>query len=377
MRVFFLIQGEGRGHLTQALAMQELLRGKGIEVCGAVVGSNKHREVPEFFKQRMSPVNVTLLPSPNFVKWKNRGINLSGTAWQTITHLRRYRRSVKLLDTLIKSTQPDLIINFYEPLSALWKFIYRGKVPVVSIAHQYIMLHKRFTHPKGHWLDRQVLNGYTKFTAFRSSALLGLSFYPMSDDASKKLYTVPPLLRPEVMNQHPSRGNHFLVYMVNAGYLPDVVKWHEHHKGLEFHVFTDRRQEQETEMIHENLYVHKLSDVKFLRYMSTCSGLITTAGFESVCEAMYLGKPVFMIPVEYHFEQFCNSRDAHKAGAGIYSTKYDIDRFMKWLPSYTSRSGEFKEWASQADHLIGNHILRILHTHQQPASGMQQGAAKA
>lgn len=39
--------------------------------------------------------------------------------------------------------------------------------------------------------------------------------------------------------------------------------------------------------------------------MQGCSGYVTTAGFESVCEAMYLGKPVMMIPT--HVEQEINA----------------------------------------------------------------------
>jgi uncharacterized protein (TIGR00661 family) len=359
-RVFFIIQGEGRGHMTQALAMKELLEKNGMVVCGAVVGSNKRREVPSFFTDKMGGINVTLLPSPNFAKWRNRGINLTGTAWQTILNFKNYRRSVRLLDTLISTAQPDLIINFYEPLSALWKIRFRRKIPVVSIAHQYLMLHHRFTHPKGHFLDKLILNSYTKFTASGSTVKLGLSFYPMSDDVSRNVYAVPPLLRREVSQLHPHKGGHYLVYMVNAGYLPDVVKWHEQNRETLLHVFTDRNQASETDILHENLHVHRLSDVKFLKLMSTCSGLITTAGFESVCEAMYLGKPVYMIPVEYHFEQFCNSRDAHKAGAGMYSNQYDIGRFMKWLPGFTSRSAEFREWADRAEPIIGSHLNRVL-----------------
>ena len=48
--------------------------------------------------------------------------------------------------------------------------------------------------------------------------------------------------------------------------------------------------------VRENLVFHQLDDVAFLDAMSRCRGLMCTAGFESVCEAMYLGKPVYMMP---------------------------------------------------------------------------------
>ena len=37
----------------------------------------------------------------------------------------------------------------------------------------------------------------------------------------------------------------------------------------------------------DTLSFHQLDDVKFLRYMAGCKAYATTAGFESVCEAMY------------------------------------------------------------------------------------------
>lgn len=45
--------------------------------------------------------------------------------------------------------------------------------------------------------------------------------------------------------------------------------------------------------------------------MAGCKAYASTAGFESVCEAMYLGKPILMVPA--HIEQDCNAYDAKKA----------------------------------------------------------------
>ncbi|WP_369682453.1 hypothetical protein [Hoylesella buccalis] len=48
--------------------------------------------------------------------------------------------------------------------------------------------------------------------------------------------------------------------------------------------------------------------------MANCKAYATTGGFESVCEAMYMGKPAMMIPV--HVEQECNAHEAMLEGAG-------------------------------------------------------------
>ena len=43
---------------------------------------------------------------------------------------------------------------------------------------------------------------------------------------------------------------------------------------------------------------HKVSCVMIgINPQAECKGLVSTAGFESVCEAKYMGKPVLMAPV--------------------------------------------------------------------------------
>lgn len=74
----------------------------------------------------------------------------------------------------------------------------------------------------------------------------------------------------------------------------------------------------------ETLSFHQIDDVKFLNAMAGCRAYASTAGFESICEAMYLGKPVLMVPA--HIEQDCNAYDAMKAGAGIISDSLTCNR---------------------------------------------------
>ena len=95
--------------------------------------------------------------------------------------------------------------------------------------------------------------------------------------------------------------------------------------------------------------------------MAQCKGLVTTAGFESICEAMYLGKPVLMVPVRGQYEQSCNAIDAVKAGAGIQCDRFNISRLLEFIPRYESRVNEFEVWYEQGYHLF-NEVLTNLAT---------------
>jgi uncharacterized protein (TIGR00661 family) len=350
-KVLFVVQGEGRGHMTQAISLKQLLEKNGFEISGALVGTSSRRKIPDFFIRQFSGVSVIGMQSPNFVTKNNRGINIPATIWSNFVRLRTYLRSARLLKEKVAEWNPDIIVNFYEPIVGLYaKTVHKSKrPPIVCIAHQYLGEHTGFKFPEGHAIDRIFLKNYTRLTAFGAESILALSFDQLGYHKDKKLKVVPPLLRNEVKQLVASKQGYYLCYLVNAGYRDDIEKWHRSNSGICLHVFTDMDSEKEFVEVHENLFFHKLSDTKFLSYMAGCNGLISSAGFESVCEAFYLDKPVFMVPVEGHFEQLCNGHDAKRAGVGIYDKKFAIGKFLDWLPEHKSRSAAFQKWESSAE----------------------------
>ncbi len=361
-KVMFTVQGEGRGHMTQAISLQKMLVKNGFEICGVIVGSSGRRNVPAFFTEKFSGVPVLQLQSPNFVTKNNRGIRIGATAWKNLLRIRSYFRSARLMKQKVEEWKPDLIVNFYEPVTGLYaKTVHKSRrPPVVCIAHQYLAAHHGFRFPEGRRLDRYFLRGYTNFTAAGSQRRLALSFYPLTQSTDPQLKVVPPLLRAEIKTLNVSEQGYFLCYLVNAGYRNDIERWHRQNRHVKLHVFTDMASEKETIQLHENLFFHQLSDTRFMEKMAGCNGLISSAGFESVCEAFWLGKPVYMVPVEGHFEQLCNAHDALRAGAGIFDTEFRIGRFMLWMPTHTSKSAAFREWEAKAEELFVRNFREVL-----------------
>lgn len=358
-KVLFVVQGEGRGHMTQAISMKQILDRNNFEVCGVLIGSSNRREIPQFFLDNFKDVTVQKIQSPNFVTSGNRKIKI----WPTITHnfsnAKKYMQSARLLRHTIEEVDADVVLNFYEPTCGLYHLLLKKhrKIPMISVAHQYLTGHKQFHFPKGHFMDKIMMKLYTDFTSAGSEHHLGLSFYPLENEKRSRIRVVPPLLRREIMQTEVKSGNYFLCYLVNSGYVDDLVKWSADFPEVTLHIFSDIKSDEEEREIRPNLTLHRLNDKKFLEYMAGCQGVISSAGFESVCEAMYMGKPVFMVPVEGHFEQLCNAVDALRAGAGIYDRTFKISRFLEWLPSWTSRSLSFQEWQQQAEKIF----VRELH----------------
>jgi uncharacterized protein (TIGR00661 family) len=349
MRFLFLVQGEGRGHMTQAISMRDILVRNGHEVVEVLVGKSKVREIPDFFYEKID-THVDTYESPNFsVSHNNKGIKIYRSIIYNAARLGTYLRSISFIDQKIKEHQPDVVLNFYEMLAGITWLLRRPKTRYICMGHQFLLLHPEFVFPKGHQLQIFMLNFLTRLTAFKAEKMLALSFVPMTDKPGKKLFVVPPILRREVLELTPGNGNYILGYMLNAGYSEEIIRWHKNHPELEAHFFWDRKDVPEDWEVEPKLFFHHINDVKFLAYMKDCLGFSSTSGFESVCEAMYLRKPVLMVPTAGHIEQRCNSVDAVRAGAGIALESFELDKLLEYIPTYPKNDESFIHWVRQAE----------------------------
>jgi uncharacterized protein (TIGR00661 family) len=346
-KFLFLVQGEGRGHMTQAISTYIMLKKAGHEVCCVLIGINPHREIPDFVRQQIE-AEVEPIECPGFVMdAKLKAVKLLPSVLKNIFRLRAFMKSLRRIDEQVKKHKPDIILNFYTPLSGLYTRMYKPAIPTICIAHQYIYLHKDYVFPEGKKMDRWAIKVYTRFTAMGAVKKLALSFYPIADQERNGIVGFPPLLRADVFKQETAQGDYLLTYLVNSGYREEIVKWHKANPEEEVHCFTDKKN---PEIPHgEHLHFHELNDKQFLKMMAGCKGLVSTAGFESICEAMYMGKPVFMVPVEGNYEQYCNARDACKTGTGMYDDKFNITRFIQYLPGHQQNQAAFKDWVDQAE----------------------------
>ena len=90
--------------------------------------------------------------------------------------------------------------------------------------------------------------------------------------------------------------------------------------------------------------------------MAGCSAYASTAGFESICEAMYLGKPVLMVPA--HIEQDCNAHDAVRSGAGIMSDSFELESLLRFSETYCPNR-EFIYWARSSERHIIDELEKL------------------
>jgi uncharacterized protein (TIGR00661 family) len=349
MKYLFLVQGEGRGHMTQAIELGRILVKFGHEVVHTFIGASKRRKIPDYFYEQI-PSEIETIRSPNFILDKdNKSLNL----WKSITFnskfLGAYKKSLDRVHQKVKQTQPDAIINFYDFIGGFYFRFYRPKnVKHVCIGRQFLTLHPDYLFAPDREVEKKLFLLNNKLTSQRCDKYLALSFRPYEPRRSGNMTVMPPLIKHETRQAHAVQEDFILGYMVNDGYAEDVIAQHKNFPQLELHCFWDRKNMPLTYSPHEHLTFHQIDNQLFTDYMQRCKGYISTAGFESICEAMYLGKPTLMIPVEGQYEQACNAIDGEISGAGKGASSFNISELLDVIDNYKTPV-KFKQWASQAE----------------------------
>lgn len=358
MRFLFVVQGEGRGHLTQALAMERLLTQAGHEVVEMLVGKSNSRQLPGFFNRNVRAA-VSRFDSPNFLPSATTGrANLTKSITYNMTCLTAYWHSIRFIREKIEHSGADAVINFYELLVGMTYALHRIRIPQICIGHQYLFLHHDFKTPFQQHVDMQLLRLFTRMTAWGAARKLALSFHTLPVDREEKIVVVPPLLRREVLSQKAVPGDYVHGYMLNPGFVEQVKAWHARHPEVSLRFFWDKSNAPAVKKVDETLTLYQIDDVEFLKQMRGCGAYATTAGFESICEAMYWGKPILMVPA--HIEQECNAWDAARNGAGIISDDFNLDRLLDFARDYRPDKA-FQAWVQSAGEIILSEIEAVVH----------------
>lgn len=362
MRYLFIVQGEGRGHLTQALSLASILRRQGHEVVKVLVGRTRYRQIPEFFLREIgAPVDTFEAPQFSFKAGDTR-VSLAHTVMENLSprRLEAYVRSVCFIRAQILQYRPDEVVNFYEMLSGLAVKCFRLPVEMVGIGHQYLMLHRSYRQAARRGLGAWLLRQHVRMSALGCSRLLALSFYPMAGDDSRHITIVPPLLRREVLqNSECRRENFILGYIVNNAFAPQIQAWSREHPECELHVFWDNKACPESWKAERNLTFHRVNDKLFLSLMRRCNGYVTTAGFESVCEALFYDKPMMLIPA--HIEQQINAADAAASDIAIVSDRFDLNRFVEHMDRpHADETFLYRKWLSMSETVF---VDQLIHRH--------------
>lgn len=367
MRIMFTVQGDGRGHMTQAMSAARMLERHGHEVVAVTVGTSPGRAIPAFLTNAFGD-RLMHIDSPGFGLANGRGISTLATLRSAACGLGRFRRSLATIGDTISKARPDLIVNFLEPLMGAYSVLRPHGVPIISVGHHFMLGHPSFVRSHRFLLQQLVMRRYVGLAGSRSTHL-ALSFYPAPSLPERGTYVCPPLLRREVFDLPQDRlGTFLLAYVLNQGYTEDIRKWHASHPEVSVHCFCERPKVTPVWYCDETLSFHQLDGARFLRMMAESRGVACTAGFESVNEAAWLGKPLMVVPVENHVEQHLNAMDAEKAGLAVSSASFDLSPLLNQRVNFDLDA--YRGWVRRAEPMFMSVVESVTHVRTRTILGL-------
>ncbi len=291
-------------------------------------------------------MTVRQLPTLEFRYKDNRSVSNAATLFGVLGNLPKYFRILRQLDGIVRETQPDVIVNFFEPMAAFYTITRRKRPPVVAIGHQFMFQHPGYIRAPQLWKQLLSMKIYTRLLGARTTKL-ALSLYAAPDLPKKGIIVGPPILRKQLFQlESKPDGDFALVYLLNHGYANQIIAWSANHPQTTLHCFYDKPDAPAEFQHSPALTFHRLDGEKFLRMMAGCRHVVCTAGFESLSEAAWLGKPLFLVPVENHIEQQVNALDAEQFGIGLAEKSFNLDRLAELPDSLPVE--KFRAWVNCA-----------------------------
>ena len=327
-KLFFSLSGEGRGHATRVRAVvEELRRNHGITI---LAPGNAFEFLAPLYEG--SGVQVIRIPGILFHYDQERRLDFWRTMGGAARYLRGFRPLLASIQARLEHERPDLVVADFEP--ALPRAARRCGIPFVSLTHQHFLL----THDLGSLplylrahavYMRWVVGSY--YSGQRHSIVSSFYFPPLRRGC-RNVTQVGVMLRPEVRDASRVAGDHMVAYLRRfAG--PNVIE------ALAATGRPVRVYGLGARAARGALTFHPIDEARFVADLASCSALVATAGNQLVGEAIYLGKPCFVMPEARNYEQYMNAHFLAQSGGGMWMEMERVTPAA--LKEFTRRGDEF------------------------------------
>ena len=286
MKVLYAIQSTGNGHLIRA------------------------KEIIPFLKRRFDFDVMLSGPKTNLdlgypIKYHQRGLtfyfNKSGSInWvKTIFKNNLFQFIKDVLSLPVKDY--DLVITDFEPISA-WACKFRG-VLSFGLSNQITLWQKESLKPK------KLFSSSLKYLKYFAPTELeyGLHYQKFND----RIFL--PIIRAKLRSLKVTKGGGIVVYLP-AYDLKRITKVLSLFPNVKWTIFSKEINEPKTQ---GSLRFFPINEDHFSKKLAKSDGIITSAGFTTTSEALFLGKTLLVIPMRGQIEQSFNAQVLKKMGVTV------------------------------------------------------------
>jgi uncharacterized protein (TIGR00661 family) len=337
MRILYGVVGEGMGHATRSKVVCEHLIERGHQV-KIVVSGRAHSLLAKSFDDVVEIRGLT-------IRYVNNRVDQSGTlARNVLAAPGMLAANVSAYFGKVARFNPQAVVSDFDSFAYL--FARRHGLPILSIDNQQVISRCRL----GKFAKQGAKVDYQMTKAFVRAKLPGCDHYvvttffePSVRRRFRKTTTlVPPILREPILEakKRARPGPHVLVYQTSTSdtsLLDQLERVHER----EFIVYGLRRSGRRG-----NCTLKEFSERGFVEDLASARAVVSNGGLSLIGEALYLGKPVFSVPVRNQYEQILNARYLEHLGYGLEAPRVDADLlrlFLRETQKYAANVGRHEQ----------------------------------
>ena len=208
-RIIYAACGEGMGHAIRTSVVLEHLK-KENEV--VVFASDR---AFDYLSEKFD--DVYQIYGFNTV-YENNAVNDKKTFIKAMKNLPRdVKDNIKLLYNIANEFKPDIIISDFEFYSNILSKIIR--VPMISIDNMHVITHTKIDVPKNILGTSSRQRELSDHLLVRPQKYLITSYFYPEVKNKDKVSIFPPILRDEILELNPVKGDHILVYQTSTSNL--------------------------------------------------------------------------------------------------------------------------------------------------------------
>ncbi|MEI6312373.1 MAG: glycosyltransferase family protein [Bacteroidota bacterium] len=304
IKILYGIQGTGNGHISRSLILIEALAKEiGIDNIDILIsGKNYSLDIPYKIKYQFAGLSFNYGNAGKVALWKSiRNLQLKD-----------FTKDIKS----IPFHNYDIVLTDQEPISAWGAKKYH--IPSIGIGNIYAL---ESTSLKRLFLHKLMTKCFQKiYCPVKNKIVL--------DFTRKHSNTFYPLLSDDFMQAKVKHHSFTLVYLLSYSLYEILEKLSD--VQLVEQCFVVYSKEVQYPLKYKNIYIKPISKSAFKKDLMNCSQLISTAGFQTIAEALFMQKKILLIPIKGQPEQKANAIMLSKHHVKRIR-KLDVDKIHSWL----------------------------------------------
>lgn len=255
----------------------------------------------------------------------------------------------------LSAHKPDLLISDFEPFATLAAELMG--LSVLALNRQQAVTEARYALPRRYRNSAFLTRAAVRYLSPQNpDHILVPSFSPLELKHPARATLIAPVIRSSVVHKTPRKGDYLLVYY-NHGDIEASLRMLAQ-VNYSFIVYSP---DPPPPSVPPNVLLKRPSAGTFEEDLAGCRGVVCTAGFNLISEALFLGKPLLVHPNRRFFEQTLNALLLERHGLGLACFgrtlgAADVHTFLARLPEF--RPQPFKPGNEAACTLIEHFCVR-------------------